>query len=501
MSKESVAPGLGDYASILRRRWAYVVTIAPAVILLAVYFAFALAPEFQSSATIMLEPSSVPKDLVETTVASYADKQIEIVQSRVMTLDALKQLVTQYDPYPQETTLSASAKAQRIIENTSFERVDPVTMKTLLESTAFSLHYNNQDPQRAAAVASKLANLFLTYNQRSRAEAAKQAAAFLAEQAKGLAKELQDADAQLAQLKAKYGDALPDAQRSNDAKLDGARRDLQVIERDIRAAEEKESALSLQLNEISPNLVSLGGDLTDLAKVKAQLAEAEQRYTPDHPDVKRLRRAMEDLLAKNASGNNKGVKPNNPDYLRVESQLESARKELSALRGTAARTNQEIAGIMRDIASAPAVEREFSDVNRRREALQNKYQQLQNQLQNAQLAQSFEAESRGERFTLVRAPFPAKLPVYPNRIGLILLGIVLGFGLTAAVVSIVESSDPSVRGPSDLPEIAGVKLLGAIPIILTTSDRRRRIVIWSGVASIYGIAIVIVGFTIVSVIK
>lgn len=489
------ALGLGDYVAILRRRWLHVVVTAPAVILMAAYFAYSLPAEYRSTATIMLEPSSVPKEVIETTVVSYANHQIEIVQSRVMTLEAIKQLVAEMDPYPDEPKLGVEAKAQRVIENTSFERVDPVTMKTLQESTAFSLHYDNPDPKRAAAIAMKLADLFVTYNQRTRTEAAKQAAGFLAQQTKGITEELRAADAQLAQLKMKYGDALPDSQRSNEAKLDGARRDLESTQREVRVAEEKETLLSLQLNEISPNLIALGGDLTDLGKVKAQLAEAEQKYTPDHPDVKRLRRAMSDLIARNAERGSKVLKPNNPEYLRVAGQLGAARRELAALRESAARTRQQIYELTRDITTSPIAEREFSEVSRRREALLLKFQQLQGQLQSAQLAQSFESESRGERFTLVRAPYEARSPVFPNRIGLILLGCVLGGVLAAAAVTVAESADTSVRGPTDLPALAGVELLGTIPVILTAGDRRRRAIVLGCVAGAYGIAILIVGIT------
>lgn len=496
MDRQDADSAQSNFGAILKRRWSYVATIAPAVVLLSVYLSFAIPAEYQSSATIMLEPSSVQKELVQTTVASYADRQIEIVQGKVMTIDALKELVSKFDPYPEDKGVSSESKALRIIEDTTFERVDPVTMKTLVESTAFSLHYNNPDPQRAAKVASMLAELFLTYNQTSRAESAKQTAAFLAEQAKGVTADLQAVDAQLAQLKQKYGDAAPDSQLRNETSLDRAQRDLDEVNRDIRTAEEKENLLALQLSQISPNLVSLGGDLTDLNKVKAQLADAERRYTPDHPDVKRLRRAMEALIERNGSTGAQLAKPTNPQYLGVDSQLSGVRRELSALRASAGRINAQISSYVQNMSRSPVVEKEFSDVNRRREALQGQFQELQERLRNAQLAQSFESESRGERFTMVRSPYPAKLPVYPNRIGLILLGLVLGGGLTAVAVAIVESTDPSVRGAADIPAIPGVAVLGTIPVILRPEDRRKRALVWGSVAAVYGVAVVIVGFTV-----
>src|SRR4030081_1373463 len=136
------ASGLGSYVAILRRRIGYISIIAPLFILGAVYLAFWLTPLFQSTATILLEPSSVDPKVVTTTVMSYSNQQIEIVQGRVMTDDSLKELVKQYDPYP-GSGLSTHEKAQRVLDETSVERVDPVTLKPLVESNAFSLHYRN----------------------------------------------------------------------------------------------------------------------------------------------------------------------------------------------------------------------------------------------------------------------------------------------------------------------------------------------------------------------
>ena len=64
--------------------------------------AFGIHPQYQATATILLEPSSVPKDIIESTVMSYSDQQIEIVQGRVMTLDSMLAIVRDIDPYPSE---------------------------------------------------------------------------------------------------------------------------------------------------------------------------------------------------------------------------------------------------------------------------------------------------------------------------------------------------------------------------------------------------------------
>jgi polysaccharide chain length determinant protein (PEP-CTERM system associated) len=493
-------PAVSDYLGALRRRHIYLITILPATIFACVVAAFAIPPLFQATATIMLEPSSVPKDIIETTVISYSDQQIEIVQGRVMTIDSLRHIVQEIDPYPDQKNFSASDKAQRILEDTTLERVDPVTLKPQAESNAFSLHYNNPNPELATAIDTRLAQLFLTYSQRRRTEAAAEAAGFLQKQSEDIARQMREVDAQLAVLNSKYGEALPEFLSRNQSIMEDRQRQLDGLQQQILTVQEKESVLSLQLSQMSPNLIAQSGDLTDVATVRAKLTEAEQRYTPDHPEVKRLRRALETLMAQSA-GSSAGKlmqRANNPQYLLAATQLQGARNELANLEAQANMIRAKLERNRTLVQQTPIAEREFSEVLRRKEVLQNQYQHTQDRLQSANLAQTFESKQGGERFTQIRAPSVPRFPVYPNRVGLILLGLVFGAALAGIAVAVAESTDTNVRTARDVLLPEGVPMLASIPYIENKKDRRRRAIIFSTFVAAYSVAIFIAVAVIVS---
>ncbi len=489
---------MGDYVGALRRRYIYPITILPAVLVVCIVAAFIIHPLYQSTATIMLEPSSVPKDIIESTVISYSDQQIEIVQGRVMTVESLGRIVDQIDPYPDRKDWSRADKAQRILDETTLERVDPVTFKPQAESNAFSLHYNNPDPAIAAAVATKLARLFLTYNQVTRTEAAGEAAGFLQKQSEDLSRQMRDVDVQLAALKSKYGQATPDFLVRHEAEIDDTQRHLENVQEQLLAAQEKESVLSLQLSQMSPNLITQAGDLTDVATVRAKLTEAEQRYTADHPEVKRLKRALETLMSQNGPPGKNQPAPNNPQYLLTQTQLKGARTELATLQALAGSLQAKLERIRALVQETPAAEKEFSEVMRRREVLQNEYQHVQDRLQSANLAETFESHQGGERFVMVRAPGVPSSPVYPNRLGLILLGFVLGAVLAGIAVAVAETTDSNLRTARDVLLPEGVPVLANIPFIRNRRDRRRRAIMLSSFAAAYSIAILVVVAVLIS---
>jgi polysaccharide chain length determinant protein (PEP-CTERM system associated) len=407
-------------------------------------------------------------------------ERIELLRRRVMKPASLSELVQRVDPYPDRPDLTPDQKAAMIAEGTSLEPINPVTLERAKGSTAFAVHYLNPDPQVAASVTKELLNLYVTYNSRVRTEQAAAATQFLREQAKLLEESMVGTERKLAQFKSKYGDALPTSEGRNMMGADRSRRDLEDIQRRLLAAEEKESLLRVQIGELSPSLSSAVGNWrTELAKLKGELALAEQKYTPDHPDVKRLRRAIGELAVKGNSSDTSGSsEADNPEYLRVRSQLDSARREVASLRSSEARIRSELYGYEQNLATAPNVEREYVQLTRQYENTQAQYNDLQQKIKTASLTESMESESKGERFAIIQEVRLPRRPYSPNRIGIILVSLLLGGGLGVLAAVIRDASDPTVRSAKDVEGVFGSDPIATIPVLSSRADvaRRRRII-------------------------
>jgi len=504
MKREDTVRSIGDYAGLLRRRWRYPVLLIPAGLLVALFVAYVLPVSYRASTTVMQEGSSLPTKLVPTTVTGSADvvlnasEQLELARRRVMTKESLIELVKRADPYPELTDASPADKASLLEQNTEVERVDPVTMEPSDAATAFTISYYNTDRQRAVAVTDQLLQLYLTYNQRTRAEQAAAALHFLEAQAAQLEDSMRGMEGRLEQFKSKYGSALPDSEGRNLVGTDRAQRDLESFESQVRIAQERESMLQLQLTETSPSLTASVGDWRmELAKLRADLALAEQKYTSEHPDVKRLRRAIADLAAQGAASTTSGAEtPDNPEYLRVKSQLDSTRRDLEALRASASRARSDLAQYEQNLAMAPGVERQYIELSREYGIAQARYGDLQNKIKEAALAQTLESEARGERLTLLRAPAASIRPASPNRLGIILLGSVLSVGIAFLFAVLKDTADPTVRSADDLEAVMEFAPLGHVPVILNSFDLRHRRLRWGLISTAYLVAAIVVGATV-----
>lgn len=487
-----------QYLEVLQRRKAIPLVVLPTVLISAGLLAFLLPTSFRSSATILLEPSSIPKELIRTTVTDYADEQIELVQRKLLSSTSLERVVGSVDPYPDNSDMTARAKAELLKANISLERVDPITMDVVGASNAFSIHYQNPDPETAAQVAQKIADLFLEDNRLARNERAEGTHAFIRAQAGDVEERIAEVDRRLARFKSRYGDALPDAQVRNISAIERLDRDVRNIESQLRSAEDRRALLQLQLRQVSPFLtgpVSAGSDLTTL---RAQLAEARIRYTPNHPDVKRLERQMEIAMGngpQEAGGQQFSERiPDNPEYLALEAQLKGLSGEISALSANASRYRRQIGEYDSKLTLAPEVEREYSELTRIRQVLLGQFNDVQNKLREADVARDLESEQKGARFVQIRYPSVAEMPFSPNRPALILLGALMGLVLTVLLASIREGTDPTVRGLRDLDKIPGMTVVASVPVLLNGDDRglllRNRTIYFSVVAA--GVAAVLI---------
>ncbi|MGI9288793.1 MAG: lipopolysaccharide biosynthesis protein, partial [Pseudomonadales bacterium] len=100
-----------------------------------------------------------------------------------------------------------------------------------------------------------------------------------------------------------------------------------------------------------------------------------------------------------------------------------------------------------------------------------KYREIKAKQMEANLAKNLEQDRKGERFTLIDPAQRPIEPVSPNRIALLLVGLVLSVFGGLAAVAMLELMDASVRGEKALTEVlGGVAPISIIPYIENETD-------------------------------
>jgi len=272
--------------------------------------------------------------------------------------------------------------------------------------------------------------------------------------------------------------------------------------------------------------------LRELEEARGELGQLRQKYAPDHPDVQRLEKRVASLEAAIASeskgtasgasassagttvptggaaaitaahpqaqGANGHAGADNPAYIQLTTQLSATENDLRSLEQQITEQRARVADYQHKINVSPEVEREYRDLNRDYESSQLKYQELRSKQMEAQAAQNLEADRKGERFSLIEPPLPPEEPVSPNRVLILVLGLVLTLGVCAGCAALLESTDETVRGRLDVLQLLKAAPLAIVPRILTEADvesaRRQRNLALGATAAAVVVAIVATHF-------
>jgi succinoglycan biosynthesis transport protein ExoP len=249
--------------------------------------------------------------------------------------------------------------------------------------------------------------------------------------------------------------------------------------------------------------VETGNDLArQLHEAQGQLAQARQKYAPDHPDVLQLERLV-DSIERTMSEAPLTAAPlrqaaDNPAYIQVSAQREAAVNERASLQRKHGALQAKIHDFESRMAQSPGIEREYSALVRDVENAQLKYREVRQKKEEATLAKNLEVERKSERFTLIEPPLIAEEPISPNRPIVLALGVLLALGAGVGLAFALEALDPTVRNRRDMDVLLPVAPLALLPWIETPSEvaarARMRLLSFMGAATSVVVAVVLVHF-------
>lgn len=442
----------------------------------------------------------------------------------------------------------------------SADVVDPRSGRATRATIAFNVSFNDRHPGVAQKVASELVSLYMDENLRDRREKAAEATGFLAEEAKRLGAVVGDMEAKLAAFKQQNAGQLPEHLQANLRQIDRTEAERQNLAQRAQELREKRIIVQSELSQLSPygsrvvdgqtilspeerlkalqtkylsiqgtygedhpDVVRLRREIdvlkrqtgagTDVAALRRELREVRdklgvvsKKYGDAHPDVTKLKRQVRSLksaIAKagKGSGLSSGAgsaKPDNPNYIMMQARLKTIDAELKSLEKRDTELQKALKGYEERVARTPEAERQYRALKRDYENANTKYREIKAKQLQAQMAQALETERKSERFLLIEPPQVPRIPVKPNRLAILFIGIILAGGAGIGNVFLAESMDPAVYGTRQFVHVLGAEPLVVVPHIGSGAEEqagRRKRWIWAGAICVtLAVAVVAVHF-------
>ena len=244
------------------------------------------------------------------------------------------------------------------------------------------------------------------------------------------------------------------------------------------------------------------------ARIEAQKKNLDlllQRFTDEHPDVVSTRRVIKDLEEQ---------KKNEIKELRRKASAASAPSERRSslasqeLARMIATSEVQVASLQARVAeydkrynqarallkTAPQIEAEYAQLNRDYAIHKRNYEDLVARRESATMSGNLEVASAVVDFRLIDPPRVSAQPVWPNR--LVLLPLVLLLAIAAGLFTAFAAAElrPVFYGASELRSKVQLPLLGVVSLMLSDGERQRekmdRIRFWFASGSLVGIFVV-----------
>ena len=180
----------------------------------------------------------------------------------------------------------------------------------------------------------------------------------------------------------------------------------------------------------------------------------------------------------------------------LQSELEKINVGISALKAEQSQIEKEMKRISEKLHNMPLVSKQFIEMDREYQSSKVNYASIQQKLLSARVSQGMEEDKKGESFQVVEPAFLPEKASKPNRVAIMLIGAVLGVGLSVGIAALREFSDNRIYDLEIFEAASGFKILSVIPSVVMPEDvlraRRQRMIV--GLTSLCGIVCVMVAF-------
>jgi polysaccharide chain length determinant protein (PEP-CTERM system associated) len=477
-----------------RRKW---LLVLPALVVAAGAVAVirALPDVYRSESLILVVPQRVPESYVRSTVTARIEDRLQAISQQILSRTRLEQIVNDFDLYPRER-----ARQELMEDIVERMRTHDVGI-SVVKGDAFRVSYAAEDPRVAMRVTERLASLFIDESLRDREVLAEGTNQFLATQLDESRRQLVATETKLEEYKRTFNGELPSQMAANLQGVHNTQMALQAVgealnrDRERRIAFERTVAdLVEEANEALPasdqpdTTPGMAQTLQDELRIAQQaLIAVELKLKPEHPDVKRQRRVVEELQKRVEAHALEGSLTARPTatvvmdpakrrrLLEARAELEQIERQITAKTAEEGRLQGLLAQYQSRIEAAPVREAELAALTRDYETLQQTYRSLLQKKEESQISANLEKRQIGEQFKILDPARMPERPVSPDRPRLYLMAILAALGIGVGLVAAAEYFDRTLRTEADVRAALNFGVRATVPNMRDAAAAARRL--------------------------
>lgn len=425
------------YLALAMRNKKLCVVTALVIMTIVTFASYVIPNKYEAKSTVFVEKSVISELLKGLTFTPSAEDKIKVLTYALNSRTLITKVIEELD-----MKKGGDAELERLIKSLQ----DHTQIKIKDKEGLFVISFQDKNPKLARDYVNALVRRYIDENTSSKREESYGATKFLSEQLSTFREKLLKSEDEANAYKRGTGSV--------------ANMDPSSLLKDINDSQQRADELKIKQAQTETQIAGLSKQNSvhsNLPALQKRLQELQLQYTDNYPEIIRLKDDIRSLEEQKRGGAGAGRPSDSPEYDRLNSELRALRQAEANLHANIARNRSLLQSI-------PAAKAQLDSLEREKQSQKTLYESMLARQGQSEVSKQMEVQDKSTVFRVVDpAVLPIK-PVSPNRVKLILMGILAGIGGGLGLVILRDQMDDSVKSV-DMAKSFGLPLLAIIPHI------------------------------------
>ena len=466
-----------DVKRILRRYWWIPVFMTVTLGAIGLAASLVLPKKYTSSTLVLVEQPTVPKDLIKPVITDDLNQRMASMKAQILSRSRLETIINKFNLYPMERqTTHMEDLVEKLKGAVHVELIEPLAGSADREPPGFNVSVTFDNPQLAQQICQEITSMFMEQNATVRVAQSNKTTQFLTEQLNEAKAKLDEQDKRLAQFKAEHLVSMPEREQTNLALLGGMNAQLDATTQALtRAQQDKSLNETLLTNQEANWKATQAGQQNsetqdqEMTALQQQLSTLLAKYTPEHPDVIKVKAQIEELNRKMAEAPAPKPAPSAaqttlrepPALQQLRSRIKQDEFTIADMAKRQVQIQDQIRALQGSLQASPVVEQQLKELTRSYQTASDIYNDLLKKRENSAMATDLEHEQQGENFRVLDSPSLPSTPSFPKKIVFVGGSLGAGLALSIGILYLLAVSDKAMYSERD------VELCMKLPVLTT----------------------------------
>ncbi len=474
-----------DAKRVLRKYW----WILPLSTLLFGGFGYlatrVLPPKYTSETKVLVEPPVVSEEYVKPVVSEDFNQRLTSLKANILSGPHLQMIIEKLNLYPDLREKTAMSDLVGKLKQAVTVELLPLTPGSWGRPPGFQMSVTFDQPKAAQQICTEITSLFMEQNSQRRMEQTQKTTEFVSKELLDAKAKLDEQDQKLAEFKGRYLGSLPEEEQSNLSLLNGLNTQLEAATQGVNRAQQDKALNETLLSQQEANWkATLNGvqnpDTLEqqLAGLQDQLSQMLLRYTPDYPDVVKLKAQIEavksrmsaDMEAKPATQPNPARLHEPPQLVQLRTRVKQDDLTIAELTKRQNQIQDQIRLLQGRVQASPMVEQKFKDLTRNYQTAQLIYNELLRKQSDSSMAKDLEQERESDVFRILDPPSFPLLPSFPKPIQFVGGGLGAGLVLAVGLLYLLAALDKAMYSERDVELSLKLPVLTTVPAFTAIAE-------------------------------